>query len=318
MGELLSRCNDAVAKAESSDAGSMTGSEDETLYEFQAAIAVAIEALTTALRCWPSLVHLARLSPEILEVPASDHDDKAPAQMIVLEAILPAPEAKLTPVQSRASGVQAPALNSGRHESDKPPAPFVYTPYSLFTKSQVMLTRAKGFIDYSRNTTSELVRVYPLITDVADELALQDHAEKGLVGTTPAGFSETSPNTRWATRASKLSKNLMVDVVGASGHGRRPSNANTLNSPTTEEYEDEKRFGSAGPSPVMTNTVSLGTPYAHPSRKRPGTSDSVAPPTQTRGRLTRDTGAVGSSENIVSSNEVGAPVYSSVRARTDG
>ena len=315
MGELLRRCDEAIQKADASDAGSIAqNSDDESLYEFQAAIAVAIEALTTALRCWPSLNLIAKLSPEILELPASDHDDKPPAQMIVLEAVLPAPEVKLTPVQSRASGVQAPTLVSGRHESDKPPAPFVYTPYSLFTKSQIMLMRAKGFSEYSRSTTTELLRVYPLLpTDVADELAMQDHAEKGLIPAvdTP-GFSDSANHqSRWAVRASKMGKNFGLDVAGH--HGRRPSNANTLNSPSDMSDDAEKGFGTV--SNLDSGAGALQTPHVLNIKKRPSTADTV--PSRRAFGSSKDKKDEANEEVTVTAAH-GPPVYNSIRSRTDG
>ncbi|GMK59234.1 hypothetical protein CspeluHIS016_0702490 [Cutaneotrichosporon spelunceum] len=207
MGEVLQRCNDAVQAAESSDNESIL-SLDESLYEFQAAIAVAVEALTTALRCWPDLQVAARLSPEILGLPTSDSDDKLPAQMIVFEVVLGAPEARITPVQSRASGVQAPGVRSGRHDSDKPPAPFVYTPYNLFTKTQTMLMRARGRQDFNRGSQADLARLYPFVAnDVAAEI--REDEDKA-----PSG------NSRFTSRMSKISKGLSVDTTGGAASFR--------------------------------------------------------------------------------------------------
>ncbi|WWD19086.1 hypothetical protein CI109_103544 [Kwoniella shandongensis] len=337
MGEVLRRCNEAVEKAENSDDGSIRSHEDETLYDFQAAIAVAIEALTTALRCWPTLLDIAKLSPEILEIPASDNDDKMPAQMVVLEVVLPAPDARLTPVQSRASGVQAPGLASGRHESDKPPAPFVYTPFSLFTKSQAMLLRAKGYQDFSRNTAMDLNKVYPLVpTDVAAELDAVDMGEKG--GLDVAGNPFVGMNQRWGTRGStaKLAgKGLSVDVVeaNASGHLRNDSEGNALSpdmiSTDGSETTYEKGFGSiqGGLHPFVPGQARRGS--------RPNTSDStqttssvVAAPAEAvkKGLTTlvnkaKETAGqtIGTTEEEANDDEpVGPPVYSSIRNRTDG
>ncbi|WVO13480.1 hypothetical protein L204_101100 [Cryptococcus depauperatus] len=152
MDEVLARCRQGG---------------DEVVVDFLAALCAAMEALTTALRCWPTLPHLATLSPEILDIPADG--DGSGAQMVVLEVVLPAPDGRLTPVQSRASGVQAPDV-SGRDAGDKPPAPFVYTPFSLFAKSQDMLLRARACADFERSARGDLGRVYPLVpVDVAGE-----------------------------------------------------------------------------------------------------------------------------------------------------
>ena len=177
MIEILEKANESLAKADESDQGSVQSKEDEELYEFQAAMVVAMESLTSALKSWPTLQDLARLSPEVLELPSSNFDDEPPAQMVVLEVILPAPEARLTPIQSRASGIQAPILTSGRAESDKPPAPFIYSPWTLFAKSQNMIIRGKKWNEICKHLNSELIRSYPLIpTDLAAEIDAEEKA----------------------------------------------------------------------------------------------------------------------------------------------
>lgn len=167
MHQALVRCNDAVQAKDDEDERkerhSITSNESasEELYEFQLALANAIEAVAIALRSWPRIYHMARLSSEVLDVPASMDDSEPPAQMIVLEVVLPTPEARLTPVHSRASGVQAPSLSSARSETNPPPAPFVYTPFSLFSKTQTMLLRGKAQADFARSVTQELSKLYP-------------------------------------------------------------------------------------------------------------------------------------------------------------
>ncbi|WVQ82326.1 hypothetical protein IAT38_004454 [Cryptococcus sp. DSM 104549] len=357
MGEVLRRCNEAVERAETSDDGASLHSQvDEALYEFQAAISVAIEALTTALRCWPTLPQIAILSPEIIEIPASENDDKPPAQMVVIEVVLPAPDAKLTPVQSRASGVQAPGLQSSRHESDKPPAPFVYTPFSLFTKSQAMLLRARAWHDFGRNTLGDLNKVYPLApSDVAAELDAEDKGEKRL---DPSGNPFISNVTSRWNRASTRSGGrtpggLIVDVGQANSPGATIDELNIIpHSPlsprselsyTGEKGSTEKSFGTLGGA---LHSFSL-----NPARKagRPGTGqsdnsvgiDGAAAPVEsirlglsnlvgraTGGALGEVPGA-GEDEEATTSvaggvrsggdgESVGVPAYSGVRSKTDG
>ncbi|WRT68429.1 uncharacterized protein IL334_005405 [Kwoniella shivajii] len=325
MGDVLRRCNDAVNRAENSDDGSASlhSQIDESLYEFQAAIAVAIEALTTALRCWPTLLDIARLSPEILEIPASDHDDKAPAQMVVLEVVLPAPDARLTPVQSRASGVQAPTLTSGRHESDKPPAPFVYTPFSLFTKSQAMLLRAKAFQDYSKNTVVDLNKVYPLMpTDVAAELDAYDSGEKTLA---PNPFALG----KWSARGKSASKGLIVDTASSNTHARYNSDATSVKSPGLVSSDGseiyEKNFGTV---PPHIHALAAAQQGRRGSRPNTGASDQsnalvASDPVETVKKgltnlVNKATGTAQEEEPHDPEADVGPPVYTGVRNKTDG
>lgn len=325
MGEVLQRCNDAVLRAEKSEDGmSLHSQVDEALYEFQSALAVAIEALATALRCWPTLHQIATLSPEILEIPASDNDDKPPAEMVVLEVILPAPDARLTPVQSRASGVQAPSLASGRHESDKPPAPFVYTPFSLFTKSQAMLLRARAFQEFSKSTSMDLNKVYPLVpTDVAAELDAYDRDEK-------RPDSNSNPFKK-LYYSSKTGNNGLIVDVGDDENGIDESYHIPLSPMGSETTGDanEKSFSTLSPTrqSLSMNTSRMG------NRRGTGQSDNSATPLQApvesmkKGlsnlvhKAAEATGYYGEEdgeEGTMQEGSIGMPVYSSVRNKTDG
>ncbi|KAL7422485.1 hypothetical protein Q5752_003133 [Cryptotrichosporon argae] len=292
MGEVLAKCNEAVHAAETDSVSQH--SVDETLYEFQAAIAVAIEALTTALRCWPNIQQFARLSPEVLELPTSDTDDKVPAQMILLEVVLPAPEAKITPVQSRASGVQAPGLTSGRHDSDKPPPPFVYTPYNLFTKSQAMLMRAKACGEYQRSAIADLARLYPVSpNDVAAELAAEDKSSPEL-----SANPFENQESRWNSRISKLGRGLIVDT----GRGaRNPSISGSMGSPGfSDDLEKD-----------VTPSVSALSPTS-PHRKGRGS--------EPFGALLRGPKDSNASDDDLATTavEMQGPNYGAIRTRTDG
>lgn len=324
MGEVLQRCNEAVLQAEKSEDGmSLHSQVDEALYEFQSALAVAIEALATALRCWPTLHQIATLSPEILEIPASDNDDKPPAEMVVLEVILPAPDARLTPVQSRASGVQAPSLASGRHESDKPPAPFVYTPFSLFTKSQAMLLRARAFQEFSKSTSMDLNKVYPLVpTDVAAELDAYDRDEK-------RPDSNSNPFKKLYHSSKTGNKGLIVDVGDDNGIDESYHiPLSPMGSDTTGDA-NEKSFSTLSPTlqSLSMNTARMG------NRRGTGQSDNSATPLQApvesmkkglSNLVHKAAGATGyygeedGDEGTMQEGSIGMPVYSSVRNKTDG
>lgn len=302
MGELLQRAEDAVHLAETSDSGSGSypTQEDESLYEFQAAIAIAINSLTTALRPWPHIQQLARLSPEILELPSSNFDDHPPGVMVVLEVILPAPESRLTPVQSRMSGVQAPALNIGREEADKPPLPFIYTPWTLFAKSQNMIMRGKTWTDVCRHFSSELSRLYPhLPTDLAEEVAA---AEKG------TDTSQTLPQAagKWSSRASRVGQGLGIDTA------RRSSVTNSITSPgfTASEGDDdlEKGFGDVSESDVTLQNTPALTP-GHRTRPSTGATDGIR--TGLSALISRKP------DEQTMEAQPGPPIYQSVRGRTD-
>lgn len=310
MGELLHKAEEAVHLAETSDSGSgsIQTEDDESLYEFQAAIAIAINSLITALRPWPHIQQLARLSPEVLELPSSNFDDQPPAVMVVLEVILPAPEVKLTPVQSRASGVQAPALNTGRAETDKPPLPFIYTPWTLFAKSQNMIMRGKIWTDVCRHFSSELNSLYPHIpNDLAAEVAAADKSTNY-----PANpFGEKMPQYagKWSSR--KHQKGLVVDTVP--GHGTSPSD--TSRNASFDDVDLEKGFSAYVHVDALHNT-----PAPIDRRNRPTTAT-----TESGGLKKGLTALVSRAKESVEPDEAvsagkplpGLPVYQSIRSKTD-
>lgn len=318
MGEVLQRANEAIHRAETSDtgSGSIQSQDDEVLYEFQAAIGVAIESLISAMRPWPQILDMARLSSEVLDLPASNHDDEVPAQMIVLEVVLPAPEIRLTPVASRASGVQAPDLTSGRHETDKPPAPFIYTPWSLFAKSQTCLIRGKIWADMCRHMNGELTKMYPLQSaDLAAEVY-----EEEKIGRTPA--PQQSVNGPWTVGGSTLGAGFKL------GHKSRPGTSESstrLQSPDTivgsDNFDIEKGYGLTSSS-----TTNLHTPMPAEKGDRPrrGTIvDADAPAKKGFSALvSKAVGTVAPSNADAEPHsrkpEPGPPIYQSLRLKTDG
>jgi hypothetical protein len=311
MGEVSRRAHEAIHRAETSDtgSGSIQSQDDEALYEFQGAMAVAIESLSTALKPWPQIQNIARLSPEILELPSTNFDDEPPAQMVVLEVVLPAPEAHLSPVQSRASGIQAPVLHSGRAESDKPPPPFIYTPWTLFAKSQNMLIRGKMWNEVCKSLHAEIAKSYPLVpTDLAAEIAAE---EKGIPDM-QSPFADASAIGRWTARR----KNMTIDTT----HGRHASLAQSITSPgamsdNTDDFDYEKVYNSKFAVDPRHVTPPAGT------GKRPNTGGSEG---GIKKQLNAIVGRTGGHESHAQSatranaQVHGPPIYQQIRTKLDG
>ena len=311
MGEVLNRANDAIQAAENSDAGSgsVQSEDDEPLYEFQAAMAVAIESLTTALKPWPRIQTLARLSPEILELPSTNFDDEPPAQMVVLEVVLPAPEAHLAPVQSRASGIQAPALHSGRAESDKPPAPFIYTPWTLFAKSQNMLIRGRMWAEVCKNLHGEIGKAYPLIpTDLAAEVAAEEKNVGGISAQSPFGDG-AQVGGRWGRNKKQLAINAHAHRGSAAEGITSPASPGAYSDDHTDSLDDEKMYPEMSVEPPLPS-----------STRRPNTAENAK---KSFGALVNRAthGVGGGSADPAPPSRRGAPgppIYQNVRQKLDG
>lgn len=164
MAELIHRANVDISFMETHDSGpgSIQNAEDEALYEFLTSLVVAMDALLTGLRQWSDIADFATFSPEIVKVPTSDDDSTSPSQLIMLNAILPLPNGDLSPIQSRLSGIQIPEIESGRATGDKPPPPFVYSPWTLFAKAQAMVNRDASYYEFAESVRAELQNVYPI------------------------------------------------------------------------------------------------------------------------------------------------------------
>lgn len=176
IAEVLIRCDDEISQPverqprrstsvrSKSSRQSKQWSDDESDYDdeasplldFQIALSIAIEALGTAMvGPWPNINELARLSPEILNVPSSEGFE--PAQLIVLEVVLP----KTMYGQSKETDtgqmeMQEVGPDGGRSMIvDKPPAPFTFTPFSLFSSAQTMMIRGQGAESFSKEVSTK-------------------------------------------------------------------------------------------------------------------------------------------------------------------
>ncbi|PWN54164.1 hypothetical protein IE53DRAFT_365687 [Violaceomyces palustris] len=141
----------------------------ELMIQFQTALFIALDALHNSVRFYPKICQTARLSAEVLEVPSSLDDSTPPAEMILVQAVLP--EARTLPTSY--SGSESGHLISDIVPTDKPSSttPFVFSPYTLFSKSQMMLLRGRQADDFEHEVVLEMRRRYPS--------SLQQEAEEG-------------------------------------------------------------------------------------------------------------------------------------------
>lgn len=131
----------------------------ELMIQFQTALFIALDALHNSVRFYPKICQTARISAEVLEVPSSLDDSTAPAEMILVQAVLP--EARTMPTSYSASEGQH--VVSEVVPTDKPSSatPFVFVPYTLFSKSQMMLLRGRQADDFEHEVILEMRRRYP-------------------------------------------------------------------------------------------------------------------------------------------------------------
>lgn len=134
----------------------------DSMAAFQRSLGVALEALDNSMRFYPQLKATARLSADILEVPSSLDGSTPPAQMIVVQAVLPDERADL----HKDSTQVIDAGHAVPTSQVTPTVPFVYVPYSLFSKAQMMLIRGRQAEQFEGEVVAELRTRYPLVHGV--------------------------------------------------------------------------------------------------------------------------------------------------------
>ncbi|CBQ72505.1 conserved hypothetical protein [Sporisorium reilianum SRZ2] len=270
----------------------------ELMIQFQTALFIALDALHNSVRFYPKICQGARISAEVLEVPSSLDDSTAPAEMILVQAVLP---------EARSSGAGSYGASEGQHvvaevvPTDRPSSamPFVFVPYTLFSKSQMMLLRGRQADDFEHEVILEMRRRYPSsLQSEAEEKGLVDagnrvsHKDsfiasagrfKAYAGSddddkleTASKFSDealpTSPVTnkvsllpggkRWAGRRGSRDEEEVRDVTALSP-ARRQSVTSSRSRQTNEDHEmkplDVERAGSVSRKPVpASGAASLG------------------------------------------------------------
>ncbi|PWN33361.1 uncharacterized protein FA14DRAFT_161253 [Meira miltonrushii] len=182
-------------------------SQEASLQAFQIALYTALEALMQSVRVFPKLMSTARISANVLEVPSSLDDAKPPAHVILVQAVLPIDKTSGIArssasvlsglvgqttsygTESQERSVSSAHIKTGSSlvmptETAQHGTPFVFTPYTLFNKMQMMLLRGRTAQAFSLEVQQALSDRY----DVSlAELEIFKAAEKG------KEFSEISP-----------------------------------------------------------------------------------------------------------------------------
>ena len=174
----------------------------ELMIQFQTALFIALDALHNSVRFYPKICQTARISAEVLEVPSSLDDSTPPAEMILVQAVLPEERSLSTPYSGSHHGHP---MMADVVPTDKPNSatPFVFIPYTLFSKSQMMLLRGRQADDFEHEVIIEMRRRYPS--------SLQHEIEE------KAGM-ESYVRHHDSMMYNKSSANLSDDVASHSSH----------------------------------------------------------------------------------------------------
>lgn len=209
----------------------------ELMIQFQTALFIALDALHNSVRFYPKICQTARISAEVLEVPSSLDDSTAPAEMILVQAVLP--EARAMPTSYSASEGQQ--VVSDVVPTDKPSAatPFVFVPYTLFSKSQMMLLRGRQADDFEHEVILEMRRRYPS--------SLQSETEEKALFETQHRISHKDSFISSAGRFTKVGGYAGSDDDDKLETASKFSSDDTPTSPTTNKVNllpSAKRWGS--------------------------------------------------------------------------
>jgi len=171
---------------------------DHLFVDFMAALSVSLEGLISSLRVWPTFPTDARLFSEIVHLPGPTDQD-LPIQTIVFGIVLPMPDNNIPPAYSQPSeGTIMPEIEpKDMVRTDRPPHPFIYTPFSLFVKAHSQIHRGPRWRAHARLTTAELSRLYPPLSESPADFPGDDR------GITPSTSVESkiSINRIWSKGA---------------------------------------------------------------------------------------------------------------------
>lgn len=261
LGEVLKAVNEWIHLADDD----MTDEQkvDTRFIDFMAALSVSLEGMITSLRVWPNLQNEARLSSDIVHLPGPTDQDM-PIQTILFGVVLTPPDQSVVPnYVTQSQGTIMPDIElRDVSRNDRPPHPFIYTPFSLFAKAHSQIHRGPRWRAHARQTTAELNRLYPPMPSAADTMGLgSDDKDAHTTSKTALWRNNSKGNNKEPIE--ELGDESMVDSSSSphsSMFARRP-----LNKPTDVEA-GTLRTGDA---------LSMPRVPEKPKTKRPTTADRV-------------------------------------------
>jgi hypothetical protein len=241
---------------------------DHLFVDFMAALSVSLEGLIASLRVWPSLSADARLFAEIVHLPGPTDQD-LPIQTIVFGIVLPMPDNNVPPAYSQPSeGTIMPEIEMrDMVRTDRPPHPFIYTPFSLFAKASSQIHRGPRWRAHARLTTAELSHMYPPLSESPADFVGED---KGM-GMTPSTSVESkiSINRIWS-KGGGSAPAPDIDVEVLNNHLESPISMFSRKTAQSSAHDLEK-----GMVRINDSLSLLRIPDEGHKSKRPSTSDRV-------------------------------------------
>lgn len=227
----------------------MSPQREEELCQFQMALYIAMDALVNAMSFYPRIGQLARLSSVLLEMPSSMDDSTPPALMVLAQAVLPSADRETGASPYRAMDQSSCASESNDDEpiagipteTDSTGTPFIFVPYDLFSKAQMMMMRGKQADLFDSEVVDELRRRYP---NACLEVPLEDGSDNetpswSRSGRRPlaalaaaAGLGSSMRQERYTVRSGGRSSRLTTS--GSRKGPRRPRSRRQQNPETYE------------------------------------------------------------------------------------
>jgi len=238
---------------------------DHLFVDFMAALSVSLEGLIASLRVWPTFPADARLFSEIVHLPGPTDQD-LPIQTIVFGIVLPMPDNNIPPAYSQPSeGTIMPEIElKDMVRTDRPPHPFIYTPFSLFVKAHSQIHRGPRWRAHARLTTAELSRLYPPLSESPADFPGDDRGATASTGVE----SKISINRIWSKGGgSGPAPDMDMEVLN---HHESPVSMFSRKTAQSSQHDLEK-----GMVRINDSLSLLRIPDDAKQSKRPSTSDRV-------------------------------------------
>ncbi|WAQ90294.1 hypothetical protein PtA15_12A282 [Puccinia triticina] len=195
MADLSSICANEVDTSLPPPSGKLA----EEMWIFKSSLTLAMDAMAANLKMFPDLPSQSVLSAEIIDVPSSQDDSTQTASMIVFQATFPAPTRH---------GEELPGLSiqneaAGAYKQQNPAPTFVFVPYTLFSKTQMMMLRGNQARKFARECRAELAKRFPgPVGTLKASMSPQIYGESSYLAAGEKGLVTPPQKYNWLTDVS--------------------------------------------------------------------------------------------------------------------
>lgn len=234
-----------------------SGKFAEDMWIFKSSLILAMDAMAANLKMFPDLAERCTLSAEVIEVPSSLDDSAPGASMIVFQATFAAP----TRHGEELPGLCIQSETFATYVQDPAPT-FSFVPYTLFSKTQMMMLRGNQARRFARECRLELMKRFPGPTSTSKALAPSPLIIEQANYSDPNEKEPVTPGHKGKWLDDALSPPSRPNFTDAD------SPMGTSSPLTPAQAEARQASQTHADSPIKSNQVTIKAPFGTPKRKQ--------------------------------------------------